>query len=153
MPEEWNLKTSDRAVLIAMAFSGFAVGAAVGGFIGDFYGRRPLLILHSSIFIPMSVLSGLSRTFAELLVLRFIVGTSLGKGFRISGTNCPHLGKDEQQSWQKNLACGAKLMILFKSLMCVSILQIYLIFLPNPPFFLFFSSKPPTSSNYFTNYS
>ena len=46
---------------------------------GDYYGRRPLLIAHSSLFIPSALLSGLAQNFTQLLVMRFIVGLSIGR--------------------------------------------------------------------------
>jgi len=76
---EWGLLPSDRAVFAGIIFWGFATGTVWGALVGDSYGRRPLIIAHSSLFIPSVVISGLSQNFTQLLVMRFVVGVSLGR--------------------------------------------------------------------------
>lgn len=76
--EEWNMDNSFRAFFVSLSFAGFLFGAFVGGFAGDIYGRRAILFTHGVIFIPASILSGLSQDKYSLMVLRFCVGVSMG---------------------------------------------------------------------------
>ena len=77
--EEWGLVgDSMRGTLISLSYFGFVVGTLIGGVGGDYIGRRPLLYIHSIIFIPASIASGLSQSIEQLLPLRFLVGVSIG---------------------------------------------------------------------------
>jgi len=76
--DEWGASDYARGVLVSVSFFGFVLGALIGGFTGDVYGRLPLLYAHSIIFIPTSVVSALSQSLLQLVVTRFIVGVSMG---------------------------------------------------------------------------
>ena len=79
MQAEWGLQPSDRAWFAGVTFWGFTIGTVMGALVGDAYGRRPLIIAHSSLYIPSAIISGLSQGFAQLLIMRFLIGISLGR--------------------------------------------------------------------------
>ena len=73
--EEWGMEgDSMRGTLISLSYFGFVLGALIGGLSGDHVGRRPLLYIHSVIFIPASIASALSASIEQLLITRFLVG-------------------------------------------------------------------------------
>ena len=53
-------------------------GALVFGWLGDRYGRRPILIIVILLFSGFSALSGLARTLPELLLIRALFGFAMG---------------------------------------------------------------------------
>ena len=76
--EEWGMEEAWRAYLVSASFFGFVGGAAIGGIVGDNYGRRPLLYVHSILFIPASIVAGVAWNGAVLLTTRVMVGISIG---------------------------------------------------------------------------
>jgi len=76
--QEWGMDDSNRGYLISASFLGFVVGGLVGGFIGDQVGRRTMLFVHTAIFLPFTVVSGLSQSYQTLMVSRLFVGLSMG---------------------------------------------------------------------------
>ena len=76
--EEWGMEEAWRAYLVSASFFGFVGGAAIGGIVGDNYGRRPLLYVHSILFIPASIVAGVAWNGAVLLITRVMVGISIG---------------------------------------------------------------------------
>jgi len=60
----------------------YAVGAAAAAFftgsLSDHYGRRPFLIAGALVFLAMSLIASLSRTFAELTAARAFTGLAAG---------------------------------------------------------------------------
>lgn len=76
--EEWHVNSHHREWLVSLAFFGFVSGTLIGGFSGDYVGRRPLLYIHSALFVPATLISALSQSIEMMLVTRFIVGLSIG---------------------------------------------------------------------------
>jgi AAHS family 4-hydroxybenzoate transporter-like MFS transporter len=68
--------------MLAMIFSAGNAGPLVGGFLfgalGDRWGRRPALILATSIFGVLTLSLALAHRYEEFLVLRFLNGIALG---------------------------------------------------------------------------
>ncbi|MGI4733353.1 MAG: MFS transporter [Janthinobacterium lividum] len=61
------------ATLAARPFGAFAFGWAA-----DRFGRRPVLMIVIALFSAFSVVSGVARTFSELLVIRALFGFAMG---------------------------------------------------------------------------
>jgi len=76
--EEWGGDDSMRALLVSLSFSGFVVGAIIGGQLGDTFGRKPILYAHTMVFVPLSIASATSESFYQLAVTRFLIGISMG---------------------------------------------------------------------------
>merc|ERR1719272_445311 len=54
------------------------IGTLFSGLLGDFYGRRPLILASYPVIIAFSLLSTLPRTFLMLLATRLFVGLGFG---------------------------------------------------------------------------
>jgi SP family galactose:H+ symporter-like MFS transporter len=72
----WNSFATEVAVSIVLA--GALLGAAVGGYLGDRFGRRPLQIANAAVFGIFAVLTGLATTTPLFLIGRFMVGFAVG---------------------------------------------------------------------------
>ena len=78
---EWGIAPDQdylRGVLVSATFFGYALGALFGGVTGDFLGRRPIILLHSILFIIGSIVSALAQGYDVLLASRFLVGAGVG---------------------------------------------------------------------------
>ena len=78
---EWGIAPDQdylRGVLVSATFFGYALGALFGGVTGDFLGRRPIILLHSILFIIGSIFSALAQGYDVLLASRFLVGAGVG---------------------------------------------------------------------------
>lgn len=69
-------RDNDRQWIIAIYMFGFGAAQLVYGPLADRYGRRPILIVSLLLFAAMSVLAGLSTSFAMLLVARLLQGVA-----------------------------------------------------------------------------
>mmetsp|Transcript_14661 Transcript_14661/g.50046 ORF Transcript_14661/g.50046 Transcript_14661/m.50046 type:complete len:549 (-) Transcript_14661:319-1965(-) len=77
--DDWGTPADDVAWIDGAMFLGVAIGALIGGYTGDAYGRRPTLLF----FVGLSVISGLfcwwfAQSFIHLLLVRFVVGVGAG---------------------------------------------------------------------------
>jgi AAHS family 3-hydroxyphenylpropionic acid transporter len=57
---------------------GLMLGAVAGGRLSDRVGRKRVLLLSMALFALLSLLTGLSQTFNQLLLARFVTGVGLG---------------------------------------------------------------------------
>jgi len=60
------------------ALVGCILGAAIGGFLGDRFGRKPILIVSALLFLVSAVGSAIPPTFTILVVARIIGGVGVG---------------------------------------------------------------------------
>src|ERR1039457_3895305 len=72
----WDSFATEGAVSIVLA--GALLGAAVGGYLGDRFGRKPLQIANATVFGIFAVLTGLANTTPLFLIGRFMVGVAVG---------------------------------------------------------------------------
>lgn len=72
----WDSFATEVAVSIVLA--GALLGAAVGGYLGDRFGRKPLQIVNAVVFGVFAVLTGLANTTPLFLIGRFMVGVAVG---------------------------------------------------------------------------
>src|SRR5579871_2968010 len=72
----WDSFATEVAVSIVLA--GALLGAAVGGYLGDRFGRKPLQIANAAIFGVFAVLTGLATSTDMFLIGRFMVGFAVG---------------------------------------------------------------------------
>src|SRR5579862_9799726 len=72
----WDSFATEVAVSIVLA--GALLGAAVGGYLGDRFGRKPLQIANAILFGVFAVLTGLATTTPLFLISRFMVGFAVG---------------------------------------------------------------------------
>lgn len=72
----WDSLATEVAVSIVLV--GALLGAAVGGYLGDRFGRKPVQIANATIFGVFAVLTGLANTTPLFLIGRFMVGFAVG---------------------------------------------------------------------------
>ncbi|MEO6092780.1 MAG: MFS transporter [Novosphingobium sp.] len=71
-----DIKAVSEALFLTLAAR--PVGALVFGWLGDRFGRRPILMLVIVLFSVLSALSGLARSLGELLLIRALFGFAMG---------------------------------------------------------------------------
>jgi AAHS family 4-hydroxybenzoate transporter-like MFS transporter len=75
---EWQLDRSDFATVLAVGPFGMMLGGAVGGWMGDRFGRRTALLLSVLSFAVLTLAIAWVTTPFMLGVLRFLAGLGLG---------------------------------------------------------------------------
>lgn len=81
---EWNLSSSETALISSAVFIGELIGSLVWGQIADKYGRKSSFIMGCSIISIFGLLSGLSINFVMLCVCRCMCGFGVGGLFIVS---------------------------------------------------------------------
>jgi sugar porter (SP) family MFS transporter len=76
--ELWGLSPAAHGVAMASALYGTVIGALVGGWPTDRYGRRPTLIWIGVLYFVSAVWSGLATDFWTFFIARFIGGLGVG---------------------------------------------------------------------------
>ncbi|XP_069571487.1 solute carrier family 22 member 7-like [Brachyistius frenatus] len=77
---EWDLVCSRKwmnKATAAIFFIGVMFGAPVFGFLGDRFGRRPLLLVSYLTSLTFAVLSAFSTSYVMFVIMRFFTGMSL----------------------------------------------------------------------------
>ncbi len=82
--EHFNLNAYQEGFAVSNLIIGCILGAIFTGGISDRFGRKKILILAGFLFTLSAILSGLPRTFTELIVARFIGGLAVGAASVIS---------------------------------------------------------------------
>ncbi|XP_041456544.1 synaptic vesicle 2-related protein-like isoform X1 [Lytechinus variegatus] len=75
---EWDLLPYQQAIITTIVFSGYFLGAPLWGLMGDKFGRKVTLLLCSFYIFYFGFLSSFSPNLTWLLILRGLVGMSLG---------------------------------------------------------------------------
>ncbi|XP_048582870.1 synaptic vesicle 2-related protein isoform X2 [Nematostella vectensis] len=75
---EWDLSIVQVAMITTVVFIMFLVGSPTLGWMGDNFGRKPMLIVSSVAVAYAGLLSAFSPSYPWLLFLRGIVGFGLG---------------------------------------------------------------------------
>jgi len=83
-----DLGTSDARVQLTLSlfFVGFAIGQLLHGPLSDRFGRRPILIAGTAIFILASVMAALASSVDMLIVARFLQALGAASGSVLSRT-------------------------------------------------------------------
>ncbi len=92
--KQWNISRAIFGPAMGAALVGMAIGASVGGWLGDRYGRKTILVLSVVAFAVATMLTALSRGIADLTILRFVCGLGFGatapNGIALSTEWLPH---------------------------------------------------------------
>jgi AAHS family 4-hydroxybenzoate transporter-like MFS transporter len=75
---EWGIGRAAFGIPMSAALVGMAIGASVGGWLGDRYGRRTVLTWSAIMFGVATVLAGFCDGAGQLAVLRLIGGLGFG---------------------------------------------------------------------------
>jgi AAHS family 4-hydroxybenzoate transporter-like MFS transporter len=78
MMREWSLPRAAFANVAAVSFLGMMIGAAVGGILGDRFGRRVALIASMLTFGALTLVISTVNSVGALAAVRFFVGLGLG---------------------------------------------------------------------------
>ncbi len=74
----WGVERSAMGPVLSANLFGIFIGAPALGWLGDKYGRRPLIIAGTLLYGSMTLLMALSTTMEQMAVLRFIAGIGIG---------------------------------------------------------------------------
>ena len=75
---QFNLTPLETEVAVSAVLAGAVIGAALAGYFGDRFGRKPVLIFNAVLFGIFAVLTGLANGLPLFLAARFVVGIAVG---------------------------------------------------------------------------
>ena len=78
LAELWGIERSAMGPVLSANLVGIFIGAPILGWLGDRYGRRPLIIGGILLFGLMTLLMAWSTTMEQMMVLRFLAGIGIG---------------------------------------------------------------------------
>jgi AAHS family 4-hydroxybenzoate transporter-like MFS transporter len=76
--EMWGIQRSEMGPVLSANLVGIFIGAPILGWLGDRYGRRPLIIGGILLFGVMTLLMAWTTTMEQMMVLRFLAGIGIG---------------------------------------------------------------------------
>ena len=76
-----HLSNTDSSLLLGVSFLMTAVGGVMFGFLGDRFGRKPIVIATVSVYGLGTLLCATSHSLAELILFRSITGLGIGGGW------------------------------------------------------------------------
>jgi len=74
----WGVERSAMGPVLSANLLGIFLGAPLLGWLGDKYGRRPLIIGGTLLYGVMTLLMAWTSTMEQMMVLRFIAGIGIG---------------------------------------------------------------------------
>jgi AAHS family 4-hydroxybenzoate transporter-like MFS transporter len=78
MAKDWGIAKSAFTSILALGLFGVALGTAVGGLLGDRFGRRTALIANVALFGAATRAIAFTHSLTPLLILRLIAGAGIG---------------------------------------------------------------------------
>ncbi|MDF2119935.1 MFS transporter [Roseiarcaceae bacterium H3SJ34-1] len=89
----WHLKPGDIGWLISMGYVGQLVGALVGGWLAERFGRRPVIVASIFWFGLFSIACAFAWNYESLLTLRTLQGLGLGAEVPVAATYISELAR------------------------------------------------------------
>jgi putative MFS transporter len=86
LSKEWGLNATSAGLLGSVNLLGMALGASLGGYWADRYGRRPIFLSTMVIFGLSSVGSAMAGGLFVMLCFRFVMGIGLGAELPVAST-------------------------------------------------------------------
>lgn len=86
LADQWDLTTGERSWIVTIGFIGMAIGATLGGWLADRFGRRAVFATTLVVYGLATGASALVGGLALFLVLRFVVGLGLGAELPVAST-------------------------------------------------------------------
>ncbi|GIP40089.1 MFS transporter [Paenibacillus sp. J31TS4] len=83
---EWGLSAEQAGLLGTANLIGMAAGAALGGYLADRIGRRPVFLSTLILFGASSLASAFAAGFGSMLILRMLMGLGLGAELPVAST-------------------------------------------------------------------
>lgn len=78
--DDWHLGGFERGFVVTAVYMGILVGNLLSGPLGDYYGRRGLILLSYVSIFGMSIISSFAMGFGSLASSRLLVGVAIGLG-------------------------------------------------------------------------
>lgn len=76
--ELWGVESSAMGPVLSANLLGIFIGAPLLGWLGDRYGRRPLIITGTLLYGVVTLLMAWTTTMEQMMLLRFIAGLGIG---------------------------------------------------------------------------
>lgn len=76
--KDWGVERSTFGLVLSAGFAGIMLGAMGGGALGDWIGRKRVLVCAFTVVGFMSILTALARHHTDLMALRFLTGLGIG---------------------------------------------------------------------------
>lgn len=83
LDKDFYLNDVDRELIVSLTVIGALGSAAFGGYFGDHYGRKPVVIVSSITFTVGAVMMASAQSLGSLLLGRFVVGLGVGSASMI----------------------------------------------------------------------
>ncbi len=77
--EEFKLSTVMQELIVSITIGAAALFAVIGGFMNEYMGRKPVIIIASFVFTCGAILLGVAVNTAMLIAGRAIIGVSIGE--------------------------------------------------------------------------
>lgn len=74
----WGVERQDMGPVLSANLAGIFIGAPLLGWLGDKYGRRPVIIGGTLLYGVMTLIMAWTTTMEQMMVLRFIAGIGIG---------------------------------------------------------------------------
>ncbi|REE91546.1 putative MFS transporter [Paenibacillus taihuensis] len=84
--KEWGLTAQEAGLLGTVNLVGMAIGAVLGGYLADRFGRRPVFLFTLVAFGAFSFISSFATGFSLMLLIRFLMGGGLGAELPVAST-------------------------------------------------------------------
>ncbi len=89
----WQMKPADIGWLISMGYVGQLIGALVGGWLAERFGRRPVIVASILWFGLLSIACAFATDYNSLLLLRTLQGLGLGAEVPVAATYISELAR------------------------------------------------------------
>ncbi|XP_022099835.1 proton myo-inositol cotransporter-like isoform X2 [Acanthaster planci] len=76
--QEFNLSTVWQELVVSVTIAAAAVASFLGGKLNDVFGRKPVILLGSTVFTAGAVIMSISQSKEVLLIGRIVVGLGVG---------------------------------------------------------------------------
>lgn len=119
---EFNPSSVQLGLATAAVQGGALIGALIGGYIADQFGRKKVFITTMILFILLAIAQGFSQNIWELIILRFLIGIPLGSdisnGYAYIMESMPKGKREEMGSrWQFMFGLGEIIAIVVVTIM------------------------------------
>jgi len=123
--DEFKPNDVELGLATAAVQGGALIGALIGGYIADQFGRKKVFITTMILFILLAISQGFSQNIWELIILRFLIGIPLGSdisnGYAYIMESMPKGKREEMGSrWQFMFGLGEVIAIAIVTIMYVA---------------------------------
>ena len=119
---EYHPSNGELGLVAAAVQGGALIGALIGGWVADRWGRKKVFILTMVLFIILAIAQGFSQNITDLIIIRFLIGIPLGSdisnGYAYIMESMPKGRREEMGSrWQFMFGAGEVFSIIVVTIM------------------------------------